>query len=165
MRTHMLGDAGEHWVADRLRSLGYDVEFLPRNAKAVDLVVTGQTVFRVQVKCSDHQHIKFPSLKALDGLADDDFVIALMPSATTRVMTLEDDEMWTFVIPAQIARQAARHVHESYRADYVSRRGVEPAGSFGPTVKFYKNTAWHNQARLWLWPFRDAWSGLPLALR
>lgn len=161
MRTHQLGQFGEEWVAEQLRLRGYDVQFMPRNAKAVDLGVRGASQFNVQVKCSDNQHIKFPSLTALDGLKPEDFVIALMPASADREMTFADDAIWVFVIPAAEAQKAARHVHEEYRRDRVARKGVEPKGSYGPTIKFYRNTAWHKQARMWLWPYRDAWNALP----
>ena len=161
VRTHQLGQSGEEWAAGRLRALGYDVQFMPRNAKAVDLAISGASRFNVQVKCSDHQHIKFPNLSALDGLKAEDFVIALMPASDKRDMTFDEETTWVFVAPAAVAQKAARHVHEEYRKDYIDRKGVEPKGSFGPTVKFYRNTPWHNQARLWLWAYRDAWGALP----
>lgn len=158
MRTQDIGRAGEVWVADRLRSLGYAVAQFGANYPVVDLNVTARTPFRVQVKCSDVQHIKFGSARALDGLLPSDFVIALMPSGES---TLETSKLQSFVIPALVAQSVAHHVHDSYVQDYIARKGHSPSGAFGPTIKFYRNKSWHIEARETLEPYKEAWSKLP----
>lgn len=157
-----LGDQGEATAARLLRERGYSVREIGGNFPVIDLIVTGESEFRVSVKTSaSKQHVRMGRESSVARLLDQDFVFAFMP-ATALPLDLSSGIFRLFILPGRTARCDALHVHQTYLATR-SRDGEDRTGVSGIIVKGYSRRP--AQAETWKrWQFfENRWDLLPKA--
>jgi len=156
-----VGDEGEAFVAELLRGRGYTVHHIGGNYPVIDLEVQASRPFRVSVKTSlSRRHVRMGREASVVQLRQDDYVFALMPIAGSMMTVLQSGGYDLLIIPGDVAREDALHVHRGYLAN-PSRSGQPRTGGAGVMVKEYSGRPQQRQVwERWL-DFREAWSRLP----
>ena len=158
-----IGDAGEILAAKLLRDKGYAVELIGGNYPVVDLIVHGQSDFRVSVKTSNKKHhVRLGRDTSLEQIRDDDFVFAFLPIEPDQEIGFSGGEYRLLIMPGQMVREDALAVHHAYLASK-STSGVSRTGSAGVMVKGYSNKPIHVQTWVKWMAFEDRWELLPAA--
>lgn len=153
-----LGDNGEHHVCELLRAHGYAATLLHVNAKTYDVQASRtDTTFMVSVKVSrEKQHVRLGSRRSVLGLTPGNFVFAFIPTPGGQIQDLRQSPHTLLIIPAEVARDDALSIHDSYWIE----KDKDP-NTFSVMVKGYGS---HHLA---MWPrwlaYRDAWRLLPQA--
>lgn len=152
----LLGDLGEQIASELLRSRGYGVKPLQKNAPTYDLEVSiGMARFQVSVKVSrEKQHVRLGSRNSVVRLTDGNFVFAFMPILGKSEICLDNGEYTLLILPAKKVRTDGLSVHDKYWSD----RG-KSSNEFSVMVKGYGSHHRH------IWPewmsHADAWHLLP----
>lgn len=158
-----IGDAGEALVASLLRKRGYRVREIGGNYPVIDLEVEGSRPFRVSVKTSaSKRHVRMGREASVAQLRNDDFVFAILPSPGGSTINLETGDFDLLILPGDMARTDALHVHRTYLAE-PGRNGQARSPTAGIMVKEYSHRP--PQVEAWArWKEqKDRWDALPPA--
>lgn len=162
------GDLAEIFVAELLAKRGYVVENLNnsrRNHPSVDLrCKAGETEFLVSVKScwAANRQIRLGSPHILERLADDVFLLILMPARKGDVLELVSNGYALLIVPASVAKAEALEAHYHY--------AQHSPGSAGHSVmiKDKQDRSPHTRSgavfQSWLEHYTDAWHLLPKPL-
>ena len=153
-----LGNHAESVAQLLLHEHGYNADLHRINNPVYDLAVNACTPFNVSVKASrTQQHVRLGSLASVMQLSAGHFVFAFMPLLGRKEISLADGHYRLFIIPAEIARDDAIAVRNSY----LEHRGLDQSYAYSLMVKGYAKRA--HQVQVWSqWmQFENAWHLLP----
>jgi hypothetical protein len=157
-RKVALGDRGELWALNKLRSLGFHAELTPRNTRDVDIVVRDDLdrVCNLQVKSRD-RYKNWTMSRRHENVIDQLLFYCFLE------FSFEDEsrEPLCWVVPSGVVANVLRETHQAYlaqspdtrrdttkrnfRGDYTNRGLVE---KYGPR---------------WLDGYVNAWDSLQFA--
>ena len=153
-----LGDHAESVAQLLLHHHGYNANLHPVNNPVYDLLVDGTPQFNVSVKASrTQQHVRLGSLRSVAQLQAGNFVFAFMPTLGQKEISLTDSDYRLLIIPAEVARDDAIAVRNSY----LEHRGLDQSYNYSLMVKSYARR--EHQVQVWAkWAqFENAWHLLP----
>jgi len=158
-----LGEAGEHIVLTQLLQRGYAARHIGGNNPIFDIAVDGPNPFRVSVKTSGLRlHVRLGQLHMLRQLRDDDFVVALTPTADNQPFDPRPGRHLVFVAPGKVAREDGLRVSEAWLAG-TTRDGRPRSASAGAILKFYKKSGPHPEVWTRWQTYQNNWTILPQA--
>lgn len=151
-----LGDEGESYACELLRSRGYTANLLRVNTKTYDIEAHSKdATFKVSVKVSrTKQHVRLGARKSVIGLSPGNYVFAFLPTQGGEIINPRTSPHALLIIPAELARDDSLAIHDQYWIE----KDKDP-NIFSVMVKGYGR---HHRE---IWPrwlaHRDAWNILP----